>query len=181
LNSIYKLLSTDKKISEYILGVREPEFDDKQIEKKSYLNTKQNEIYTKCINAKNYFIIQGPPGTGKTSYMLRALVDYFANNEQKNVLVLAYTNRAVDEIEAVISTIEPSIKFLRLGSKASKKKSSRLVGDLADKISLKELFKEVKDANVIISTIASAMIQFSVCSILILLLPMKLRKFRNSN
>lgn len=157
LNSIYKLLSTDKKISEYILGIREPEFDEKKIETISYLNTKQNEIFNKCINAKNYFIIQGPPGTGKTSYMLRALVDYFANAEQKSVLVLAYTNRAVDEIESVISSIEPDIKFLRLGSKASKKKSNRLVGDLADKISLKELYKEVVDSNVYISTVASAL------------------------
>ncbi|PKL86653.1 MAG: hypothetical protein CVV22_00755 [Ignavibacteriae bacterium HGW-Ignavibacteriae-1] len=157
LNSIFKLLSSDKKVTDFILGLREPEFDDKQVDKISYLNSKQNEVYTKCINAKNYFIIQGPPGTGKTSYMLRALVDYFANVEQKTVLVLAYTNRAVDEIESVISSIEPDIKFLRLGSKASKKKSNRLVGDLADKISLKELYKEVVDSNVYISTVASAL------------------------
>ncbi len=157
LNSIYKLLSSDKKVTDFILGIREPEFEEKQIEKITYLNSKQFEVYVKCINAKNYFIIQGPPGTGKTSYMLRALVDYFANVEQKSVLVLAYTNRAVDEIESVISSIEPDIKFLRLGSKASKKKSNRLVGDLADKISLKELYKEVVDSNVYISTVASAL------------------------
>ena len=48
--------------------------------------------------ARDWFLIWGPPGTGKTSHLLRCYVEQVMATHGENVLMLAYTNRAVDEI-----------------------------------------------------------------------------------
>ncbi len=48
--------------------------------------------------ARDWFLIWGPPGTGKTSRLLRCYVEQVMATHGENVLMLAYTNRAVDEI-----------------------------------------------------------------------------------
>lgn len=48
--------------------------------------------------AKDWFLVWGPPGTGKTSHLLRCYVEQVMATQDENVLMLAYTNRAVDEI-----------------------------------------------------------------------------------
>ena len=60
------------------------------------------------------FLLMGPPGTGKTSVALKRMVEEHlaAGN---NILLLAYTNRAVDEICQMLSTINPEPDYIRLG------------------------------------------------------------------
>ena len=66
----------------------------------------QVTLLKRMISAKDYFLLWGPPGTGKTSVMLKNLVKYLHQNTKENILLLAYTNRAVDEIcEAIISIL----------------------------------------------------------------------------
>ena len=43
-------------------------------------------------------MVQGPPGTGKTSILLMQYIGYILAETQKKVLILSFTNRAVDEI-----------------------------------------------------------------------------------
>ncbi len=87
----------------------------------SELTEEQQAIYKKIINAKDYFLLWGPPGTGKTSMMLKHLVAYLWKNTDQNILLLAYTNRAVDEICESIESIDETIKsdYIRLGSRYS--------------------------------------------------------------
>jgi len=156
LSSIAKILSSSSRFQKLFLGINKPEFDNREVNNVKYLNGKQNDIFKKCVSAKDYFIIQGPPGTGKTTYMLRALVEHYSIVEPKIILIIAYTNRAVEEIEDVVSKISKDINYLRIGSKVAKRNSKRLVADLAEKLSLKELFFEVKKTRIIISTVATA-------------------------
>lgn len=59
------------------------------------------------------------PGTGKTSRALRLMVERFRENPEVHILLMAYINRAVDEIWATISTIAPAVDFIRVGSELS--------------------------------------------------------------
>lgn len=75
-----------------------------------------NELQLRVKQARDLFLIIGPPGTGKTSFGM-----YYALREEllssmSNVLVMAYTNRAVDEI---CSKLEGNIDYIRIGSEYS--------------------------------------------------------------
>jgi DNA replication ATP-dependent helicase Dna2 len=85
------------------------------------LTAEQQQIFKKIIASKDYFLLWGPPGTGKTSMMLRHLAQYLMQDTNENVLFLAYTNRAVDEICEAIEANGEIMKslYLRIGSRYS--------------------------------------------------------------
>jgi superfamily I DNA and/or RNA helicase len=66
----------------------------------------------RALSAQDYHLIQGPPGTGKTSGVLRCLVTQCLR-QGEHVVVAAFTNRAVDEIERRLE--ENGLPFVRLG------------------------------------------------------------------
>ncbi len=85
------------------------------------LTPEQFRIFQKVIVAEDYFLLWGPPGTGKTSMMLKYLVAHWLKNTNENLLLLAYTNRAVDEICEAIDAIGGDIReqYIRIGSRYS--------------------------------------------------------------
>ena len=84
------------------------------------LTLEQNRIMGKILASTDYFLLWGPPGTGKTSVMLKTLVRHLLNNTEEEVMVLAYTNRAVDEICCAMHEIEGGPEsYLRIGSRYS--------------------------------------------------------------
>jgi DNA replication ATP-dependent helicase Dna2 len=85
------------------------------------LNEEQNRIINKALDAEDYFLLVGPPGTGKTSLILRNLTYELYENSTSNILLLAYTNRAVDEICEAIRELD----FLRIGSEYSTAEAHR--------------------------------------------------------
>lgn len=85
------------------------------------LNEEQNRIINKALDAEDYFLLVGPPGTGKTSLILRNLTYELYENSTSNILLLAYTNRAVDEICEAIKELD----FLRIGSEYSTAEAHR--------------------------------------------------------
>ncbi|MDR1747080.1 MAG: AAA family ATPase [Tannerella sp.] len=63
------------------------------------------------------FLLVGPPGTGKTSLALKQMVtDELETHPDHNILLLAYTNRAVDEICKALADITYAPMFVRLGN-----------------------------------------------------------------
>ena len=86
------------------------------------LTDEQNRILRSIITAPDYFLLWGPPGTGKTSQMLHHLVRHLLNNSRESLLLVAYTNRAVDEIcESIerITNADGTVfrDYLRIGSR----------------------------------------------------------------
>jgi len=83
------------------------------------LTRDQQEMLEKMANCRDYFLLWGPPGTGKTSVVIKNLVRHLHDNTAENVLLLAYTNRAVDEIcDALTSLgVEFHDSYLRIGSR----------------------------------------------------------------
>ncbi len=66
----------------------------------------------------DYFLLVGPPGSGKTSITLRRMVeDFLRDHPGENILLMAYTNRAVDEICATLTAI--GCTYVRLGQEVS--------------------------------------------------------------
>ncbi|MGI4870267.1 MAG: AAA domain-containing protein [Janthinobacterium lividum] len=72
------------------------------------------DVVARALAAPDWFVLCGPPGTGKTRAVLKELaVRLYA--EDKQVLLAAYTNRAVDEIcEQLVAAKLP---FIRVGSR----------------------------------------------------------------
>ena len=77
------------------------------------------DILQRISQARDYFLLVGPPGSGKTSMALRYIVEdeLSASDARHAILLMAYTNRAVDEICAMLC--DAGTDFLRLGNEAS--------------------------------------------------------------
>ncbi|MBQ8674466.1 MAG: AAA family ATPase [Bacteroides sp.] len=76
-----------------------------------------NELALRVKQADDLFLIIGPPGTGKTSFGLLTTLKEELLSPDASVLLLAYTNRAVDEICGKL--VEEKLDFLRIGSHLS--------------------------------------------------------------
>lgn len=122
---------------------------------KSYLTENQINTINKALNSKDVFLIQGPPGTGKTSYVLKEIVSEFHNeNPESDILIAAYTNRAVDEICTILKL--GGIDFLRLGTKSSSPFSENILINLAlESESLDSFYLKFQNIRIVISTISS--------------------------
>ncbi len=118
---LFRFLSAPKERRDLWLGRRTPQVDASVELNGKYLNSDIDRIVLRAKQAKDYFLLVGPPGTGKTSVALKSMVEEFYNygvNEEGKpyrILLLAYTNRAVDEICQMLSTIEPVPEYIRLG------------------------------------------------------------------
>lgn len=148
--SLYTFISADKQKRDLILGLTKPEFSDSKFQLPSSLLSGQKKVISSALSAKDYFLIQGPPGTGKTSIILKELVRQLVAAKE-NILLIAYTNRAVDEICERISEIS-NLEFIRIGKSENK---STLLSELLKKSQLKELAQKLKSIPVFVSTQAS--------------------------
>lgn len=116
---LYAFLSAQADRKELLLGVRPPA----QLEgvKLNGDYGRFNELILKEKQAKDYFLLVGPPGTGKTSCALRFMVEEALSEPDTSILLLSYTNRAVDEICAMLtdSGIADRTPFIRIGNELS--------------------------------------------------------------
>ena len=115
---MYTLLTTPVHRQELILCQREPEIDTSVSLVGNYVNEQINDIVLRAKQAKDYFLLVGPPGTGKTSVALRSMVEELCTNTS-DILLLSYTNRAVDEICEMLESITPTPPYLRIGGELS--------------------------------------------------------------
>ena len=119
-SAMHSFLSAPKSRRDLILSQREP-ICDTSIHRKGEYGA-FNTLVEQAKQAKDIFLIIGPPGTGKTSYGLVNLLKEELLEEGTNVLLLSYTNRAVDEICSKLVEMRqenPDFDFIRLGSELS--------------------------------------------------------------
>ena len=76
-----------------------------------------NDMAARVAASRDLFLIIGPPGTGKTSYGMLTTVQEELLRPGANIIVMAYTNRAVDEI--CTRLLDSGIDFIRLGSETA--------------------------------------------------------------
>lgn len=77
-------------------------------------NTEFNDLVLRVKQARDLFLIIGPPGTGKTSFGMVNVLKEQLMEEGTSVLLLSFTNRAVDEMCSKL--VGECIDFVRLGS-----------------------------------------------------------------
>ena len=124
------------------------------------MTAEQKEIFRAIISAEEYFLLWGPPGTGKTSVMLKHLVKHLMENTKENFLLLAYTNRAVDEICEAIESIGPELRndYLRIGSRYSThpKFQDQLLSHKMNSVKTRNDLKSILESHrIFVSTVAS--------------------------
>ncbi len=159
--SMYKFCTSPKPYRDLMLSKTGPRSVERQSDVEiAELTSEQNQILNEMIDSQDYYLLWGPPGTGKTSVMLRHLVEQISQEQKQTVLVLAYTNRAVDEICASIKSIRPEDEglFLRIGSSYScgeEYKSTLLRERIKGMNRRSEISKLLTNTNLYVSTVSS--------------------------
>ena len=171
ITSLSMFLEADERKRKLLLGLIEPQFDADfvaKFDKIKDLSEEQNEILTQALSAQDYFILQGPPGTGKTSAMLKNMVKYLYEKTEETIVLLAFTNRATDEICEKIKNItlennennensaennQNHINFIRLGY--VNKDNPLAEFSLTNEEDLRKVRTRLAECRVFVSTVSS--------------------------
>ena len=142
IRGLHQFISAPKDKRDLLLGQRAPLRDTSLTLTKHY-DEVLDDIILRAKQAQDYFLLVGPPGTGKTSRALKFMVEEALNDgtgmpteesiastqsssnrnphgyqqAASSILLMSYTNRAVDEICEML--VDSGIPFLRLGSEFS--------------------------------------------------------------
>lgn len=116
-----------------------------------------NELQQRIKRARELFLIIGPPGTGKTSFGMLNTLQEELHKEASRILIVSYTNRAVDEI---CSKLHPETDFIRIGGLCDSSSVYRhnLFGNIVAECSnVRELEARIRETRVITATTSSVM------------------------
>ena len=162
IRSLYTFITSNEERRQLLLGQRVPRIDKSLTLSHSY-HPDYDEIILKAKQAQDYFLLIGPPGTGKTSQALQFLVrEQLAEKPkvqsskfkvQSSILLLAYTNRAVDEICNMLT--ENELDYIRIGNEFScdPKYSDHLLKEvLDDNATLNSIKSTIADARIVVAT-----------------------------
>jgi hypothetical protein len=116
IRGLHQLICSEQHKRQLLLGQREPRKDESLVLSGSYDDI-LDPILLRAKQAQDYFLLIGPPGTGKTSRALQFMVREALSTPRRNVLLMSYTNRAVDEICEMLCDNE--IPFLRISNEYS--------------------------------------------------------------
>lgn len=158
-HGLFGFISSSPDFRRLLLGLEAPGKKEVNLQRyeNSILSPYQSEVINKAIAAEDYFLLWGPPGTGKTSIMLRCFLDHYFNNSDYNILLLAYTNKAVDEICASIDKLLEG-RYIRLGSRysCSEKFTDKLLSARMEGIHTREeVLSLLQSHRVFVSTVSS--------------------------
>lgn len=109
---LHALLAAPRERRDLLLMQRRPMYDATLCLRGDY--GAMNDLALRVRQALDLFLIIGPPGTGKTSFGMLTTLQEELLTPGSHVLIMAYTNRAVDELCSKL--VENGIDFLRLGS-----------------------------------------------------------------
>lgn len=155
---LYAYLSARKERRDLLLSQRPPRFD-KSLDSMIFCSEDDfTRVALKAKAAQGYFLLIGPPGTGKTSCALKKMVETFHADKDAQILLLSYTNRAVDEICKSLASIAPAVDFIRVGSELSCDEAYRghlIENELSSCNRRSEVYERIRNCRIIVGTVAA--------------------------
>ena len=117
IRNLHQFICASQEKRDLLLGQRPPRRDT-SLTLTHHYDDVLDDIILRAKQAQDYFLLVGPPGTGKTSRALKFMVEEaLSDNTDSSILLMSYTNRAVDEICEML--VDSNIPFLRLGNEFS--------------------------------------------------------------
>lgn len=170
--NLFSFISSKQYNKDLLLNIEFPKQGNDYGYSKEHLSEEQNRIINSALSANDYFLLNGPPGTGKTSIIIKELVKEIYSKNDSKILLLAYTNRAVNELcEAITNALIEykrekniaetdlnSIDFVRIGSEMScdDKYKENLLVNVCEKVTNRDHLKALLSSKrIYISTVAS--------------------------
>ncbi|MEN3186698.1 MAG: ATP-dependent helicase [Atribacterota bacterium] len=161
IRSLSWFLLAPREKRELLLGLRKPHFTQVQPPlPEGNLHKEQRECLSRAFQAKDYFLLQGPPGTGKTRVFLTNLVKLLLAHTDESLLILAFTNRAVDEVCSAIKKALPQTPFLRLGNDINTEHTDCTLSTLFGGQTPQTMLKDASQIRLIVSTVSSCLMQW---------------------
>lgn len=145
-------LSAPKSRRELLLLQREPEVDT-SLRLRGHYDPPFDQLMLRVRQARDLYLIVGPPGTGKTSFGLVNTLSEELLEPDSSVLLMAYTNRAVDEICSKLTAHH--IDFIRVGGELTcpEQYAPHLLSNMAGSTtSIGQLRQMVAAARVVVGT-----------------------------
>ena len=155
---LYAYLSATQERRDLLLAQRPPKFDESLDSLVSQAKDDFTRVALKAKAAQDYFLLIGPPGTGKTSCALKKMVETFHADKGAQILLLSYTNRAVDEICKSLASIRPAVDFIRVGSELLCDETYRthlIENELASCNRRSEVYERIRSCRIIVGTVAA--------------------------
>ena len=155
---LYAYLSATQERRDLLLAQRLPKFDESLYSLVSQAKDDFTRVALKAKAAQDYFLLIGPPGTGKTSCALKKMVETFHADKGAQILLLSYTNRAVDEICKSLASIRPVVDFIRVGSELSCDETYRthlIENELASCNRRSEVYERIRNCRIMVGTVAA--------------------------
>ena len=155
---LYAYLSATQERRDLLLSQRPPKFDESLDTPISQAEDDFTRVALKAKAAQDYFLLVGPPGTGKTSCALKKMVETFHADKEAQILLLSYTNRAVDEICKSLASIRPAVDFIRVGSELSCDENYRshlIENELSSCNRRSEVYERIRNCRIIVGTVAA--------------------------
>jgi DNA polymerase III delta prime subunit len=155
---LYAFLQANQDRKDLLLNKRQLVQDETNYMENVYETKEIQQIVYKAKIAKDYFLLIGPPGTGKTSLALKSMVEEFYCEPNNNILLLSYTNRAVDEICDALDNVKDNPSYIRIGSELSceLKHRKRLLEKVIEHCENRnEVKAKIQEHRIFVGTVAS--------------------------
>jgi len=152
---IHALLCSPKERLDLVLGRRHPAIDGSLTLRRDHRigESDFNELALRIKQSRDLFLVLGPPGSGKTSFALTCAVSEELLEPDGSVLLMAYTNRAVDEICQKLEQEE--VDYIRVGNSLTCAEAfrHRLLSEVASGLpKLKDLERRIMQCRVMVGT-----------------------------
>ena len=148
IKSLHQFITSNDRKRALLLGGRMPEADTSLRLSRSY-HPDYDDVLLRAKQSHDYFLLIGPPGTGKTSMALRFMVE----EAEGDLLLMSYTNRAVDEICAMLD--DAGRDYLRIGNETScdpRFKSHLLENKLSENAKLDDIRQYMETVSIVVGT-----------------------------